>query len=404
MTDLDVAVVGAGPAGTAAALALARRGRRVVMFDKARFPRDKCCGDGLTTGALRRLAAMGLRPGDLASWQPVDMAVIRAPDGRRVDLPLPPGGTFAATARRTDLDAALVSLAAGAGVEVVEGCPVTGANVEKGGSVRLTTPDRTFSAGYVVAADGMWSPLRKALGAGDEPGYLGDWHAMRQYFGGVGPEASSLWVWFEEDLLPGYAWSFPLPGGGANVGFGIHRRAGRPTGRMAQLWSDLLSRPHIAGVLGAGAQAEAPAKTWPIPARVGRSPLTAAGGRVIFVGDAARATDSMTGEGIGQALETGEAAAAAIAGAGPSNPAAAARAYERTVSRTLVVDDRLSRALSTALSRPWAPWMPLVAMNGWTRRNFARWMFEDYPRAVVATPRRWRPGLFHGPAPYPRGA
>ena len=78
---------------------------------------------------------------------------------------------------------------------------------------------------YVVAADGMWSPVRKALGCG-EPGYLGEWHAFRQYFDGVtGNAADRLWVWFEPDLLPGYAWSFPLPDGRANVGFGVLRGA-----------------------------------------------------------------------------------------------------------------------------------------------------------------------------------
>ena len=69
----------------------------------------------------------------------------------------------------------------------------------------------------------MWSPLRKHLGVAT-PGYLGEWHAFRQYFTGVGPRAArDLFVWFEPDLLPGYAWSFPLPDGRANVGFGIQR-------------------------------------------------------------------------------------------------------------------------------------------------------------------------------------
>ena len=72
-----------------------------------------------------------------------------------------------------------------------------------------------------IGADGMWSPLRKALGA-SEPGYLGEWHAFRQYFTNVSDAAATqLWVWFDADLLPGYAWSFPLADGRANVGFGI---------------------------------------------------------------------------------------------------------------------------------------------------------------------------------------
>lgn len=395
----DVVVVGAGPAGSAAAATLAGAGRRVLLVDKARFPRDKCCGDGLTAGALRRLERLGLRPSQVASWQPVPEAVVRAPDGRQVELPLPGGGTFAATARRTDLDAALMALAAERGADVVEGCIVTGA-APSGQGVSLQTSTGPMAAPYVIAADGMWSPLRKALGAGDEPGYRGDWHALRQYLVGAGEAARKLWVWFEEDLLPGYAWSFPLPGGAVNVGFGIHRGAGQPVGRMSETWSHLLERPHIAAVLGPAARPAAAAKTWPIPARVGRSPLSAAGGRVLFVGDAARATDSMTGEGIAQALETGELAARVILGAGP-HPAVVAQRYEEVLRRTLVVDDRLSRALSRVLRRPGAPWLRPIAANDWSRRNFARWMFEDYPRAVLVTPRRWRRGMFHGPVPYP---
>ncbi len=394
-----MAVVGAGPAGSAAAIELARRGLRVAILDRAVFPRDKCCGDGLTTGALRQLAGLGLKPGSVASWQPVTTAEVVAPNGRRVTLPLPRGGTFAATARRQDLDAALLELAAASGARVFEGCTVTGAQAS-GSSVTLLTAGGAVSAPYVVAADGMWSPLRKMVGAPDEPGYRGDWHALRQYFSGVGPEATKLWVWFEPDLLPGYAWSFPLPDGGANVGFGIHRRGGRPVGNMGERWAEIVSRPHISAVLGPEAGPEAPPKTWPIPARVGRSPLAAAGGRVLFAGDAARATDSLTGEGIAQALETGRRAADAIAGAGAGHPQVAARRYGTALGRSLVVDDRLSRRLSEVLRRPDAPWLPLVAANEWTRRNFARWMFEDYPRAVLATPRRWRRGVLRGAAPY----
>ncbi|MGH9076858.1 MAG: NAD(P)/FAD-dependent oxidoreductase [Acidimicrobiales bacterium] len=398
MIATEVAVVGAGPAGASAALTLARQGRQVVLVDRARFPRDKCCGDGLTIGALRRLDSMGLRPGDVASWQRVDGAVLRVPDGRQATFPLPAGGTFAATARRYDLDAALVAMAEGAGARVLQGCQVTGATAGTG--IHLQTDAGPVDAAYVVAADGMWSSMRKAFGVADEAGYRGDWHALRQYFTGLGPAGAHMWVWFEADLLPGYAWSFPLPGGGANVGFGVHRRAGAPMGPMAPRWADILRRPHIASVLGPDAAPEGPARTWPIPARIGRSPMAAAGGRVLFVGDAARATDSLTGEGIAQALETGDLAARAIVAAGPGSPEAAGASYTRTVSRTLATDDRLSRVLSAMLRRPSSPWMTLAAANDWTRRNFARWMFEDYPRALLATPRRWHHGAWRGPAPY----
>ena len=115
------------------------------------------------------------------------------------------------------------------------------------------------AARYVVAADGMWSPVRKALGLG-EPGYLGEWHAFRQYVGGVdGSGRDHLYVWFDADLLPGYAWSFPLPGGRANVGFGVLRDGTRRIQDMKQLWAGLLDRPHIRAALGPGGRARGPA-------------------------------------------------------------------------------------------------------------------------------------------------
>ena len=88
----------------------------------------------------------------------------------------------------------------------------------------------TVRARYAVAADGMWSPTRKLLGLA-EPGYLGEWHAFRQYAHGVtGPAADRLYVWFEPDFLPGYAWSFPLPDGRVNLGFGVLRDGSRSGG------------------------------------------------------------------------------------------------------------------------------------------------------------------------------
>ena len=79
---LDALVVGGGPAGTAAAIVLARAGRTVTIVDKASFPRDKCCGDGLTTLALRELAPLGLTSEMVPNWQSVDAAWLRSPSGR----------------------------------------------------------------------------------------------------------------------------------------------------------------------------------------------------------------------------------------------------------------------------------------------------------------------------------
>ena len=388
----DVVVAGAGPAGVAAAIWLHRAGRRVIVCDKARFPRDKFCGDGLTAGALRLLDELGLDPGSVPSWQKVDDVIIRSPSGRVIELRMPEDtGHYAAVARRIELDSALLDLARLEGVEIREQCPVITVDPHDD-RIIVGTPAGPIHGRYLIAADGMWSPVRKMLGVTLE-GYRGDWHAFRQYYENVGPLASrALHVWFEPDLIPGYAWSFPLADGRANVGFGI-LRATHKTQAMAELWPDLLSRPHIRQVLGPEAEPEAPHRAWPIPARLDQLELTAP--RTLFVGDAAAATDPMTGEGIAQALLTGKLAAAAVARR-PDRPDLARQAYEKSVRAELLADFRFARALGQVLrsERGTRGAVRIAGLTPWTRRHFARWLFEDYPRAAVLTPRRWEGDMF----------
>jgi geranylgeranyl reductase family protein len=398
----DVVVVGGGPAGSAAAITLARAGRHVVLVDKARFPRDKCCGDGLTTGALRTLEHLGLAPTAVPSWRVVDAAWVRSPSGRAVAFPFPAGrGQYGAVAPRIELDAALLDCARAAGVKVYDGHALTGA-VQQGDHVVVDVDGLGPLRGrYAVGADGMWSPLRKHLGLA-EPGYLGEWHAFRQYASSVsGTARDRLWVWFEPDLLPGYAWSFPLPDGRVNVGFGILRGDGRRTRDMKAQWESLLTRPHVREALGPDAQREGTHKAWPIPARVDRAVLGA--GRTLFVGDAAAATDPMTGEGIAQALDGGVAAGEAIVAAGAAAPDVAQRGYARAMARTLIPDHRLSMVLQRALRTPLGARgaVRVAGLTPWTRRNFGRWLFEDEPRAVLVTPSRWHRHFLDRDGAYP---
>jgi geranylgeranyl reductase family protein len=385
---MRVVVVGAGPAGAAAAITLARGGATVTVIDKATFPRDKCCGDGLTTGALRRLEYLGLDPATLLSWQVVDDVVVRSVSGRTQTFPLPRGrGVYAAVVRRTELDAALVQLARDAGATVREACGIAGISRGVGGVIYVATDDGDIiDADYVIGADGVWSSVRKLTGANDEDGYLGEWHAFRQYRKTTAAASRDLWVLFEEDLRPGYAWSFPLADDVVNVGIGILRKPGEPTKDLGRRFREVMERAQFVDVIGESVE-ESPAKAWPIPARVEKTALTALEGRVLFVGDAARATDPMTGEGIGQALETGEYAASAILTSG--NPA---QRYETVVARGLAKDNRMAGWLSrNGLShrKGIRGALRVAGLTGWTRRNFARWLFEDEPRAILATPHRW---------------
>ncbi len=400
VASCDVVVIGAGPAGSTAATLLARAGRSVVVVDKAVFPRDKCCGDGLTALALRELELLGLRPHMVPSWRTVDAAWLRSPSGRQVRVPLPADGVFAATTPRRELDAALVAMAIEAGATVHQGHAFhairqspSSVEVDVVGVGKIHTR-------YVVAADGMWSATRKALGVG-ESGYLGEWHAFRQYARNVtGPAAKQLMVWFEPDLLPGYMWSFPLPDRRVNVGFGVQRDGVRRVQDMKQQWDDLLCRRHVVEALGAGFELEDRHTSWPIPAAIDRATLTA--GRVCFIGDAAMASDTLTGEGIGQAVLTARLAAEALIAGGALAPDDVARRYRSAVRHHLFADHKMSVMLSKALSRQVGARgaIRLLTTSGWTRRNFARWMFEDEPRALAFTPSRWHRHFLRQPGPY----
>jgi len=399
--EVDLAIVGGGPAGSAAAVTAARAGASVLVVDKASFPRDKCCGDGLTTLALRLGEELGLDPGAIAGWQVVDGAVLHGPSGRTIRFPLPRGdGQYAVVVPRREYDAALLDLAQRAGANVRVGHAMVEIKVDAKGATLAVDGMGEVRATTVVAADGMWSPTRRLLRLADE-GYRGEWHAFRQYVADVGPAAADLHVWLEPDLLPGYAWSFPLSGRPSSVGFGVLGGGRVAVGDTGRLWDGLLDRPAIREVLGPSARPVGRRMAWPIPARVGSSTLDH--GPVLFAGDAAAVTDALTGEGIGQALLTGILAAeASLAGGGQDRVAAR---YRRRVLGDLRADHRMSVALQRILARRIGAdgAVRLAGVSPWTRRNFARCMFDDYPRAMVATPRRWSRGALSTPGAYRDG-
>ena len=395
-----VLIIGAGPSGTACAATLHRLGHEVVVVDKATFPRDKCCGDGLTTNALRILEGLNFDPSRVADWQTCSDVEMRSFSGRKIDLPLPSiGGQFAAIAPRAQFDHALVEHCRDMGITIHEGCAFESITHHdtSGISVRVENLGE-LTVDYVVAADGMWSPVRKSLGL-STPGYLGEWHAFRQYIGNVhGSANEKLHIWFDKDLLPGYAWSFPLPDNRVNFGFGILRTSDRSTKYMNDLWRDLLTRPYITETLGEHFVPEDRHTAWPIPARI--HDAVRSSGRVLLIGDAVCATDTLTGEGIGQALETGIAAGEAIH---ECNTAADVRdSYSHKIDSLLLADHRMSSVLSRMLTYPVVARMvlALVDTNNWTRKNFVRWMFEDEARAVVFTPRRWHRRFLARPGAY----
>jgi len=391
----DVLVAGAGPAGVAAALRARARGLDVLLVDKASFPRDKTCGDGLTTGALRLLERLGVDVLALGECMTVRETLIVSPSGRQVSLPLPEDGCHSVVVPRLELDAALVTRARAAGVPMDEHNALAALHQCDDGVRAEMADGRRIDARFVIGADGHFSTTRRLLSPDVEPD-LGTWHAFRQYFRGVAD--ARQWVVFERDLLPGYAWVFPLPGGRANVGFGVLRGPETDGKILKNLWPEVLRRPAMRAAVGPDAEPEGTHRAWPIPAAFDPDRLTH--GRVLFAGDAAGVVDPMTGEGIAQALETGMLAADAVADGG-EGPAVTVR-YRRSASSALGRDLRFAALLQRVLAVPLGARAAIRAagLTPWTRRNFARWMFEDYPRALLLTPGRWRRGMFTAPGAY----
>ncbi len=395
----DVVVVGAGPAGSSAACTVARSGRSVLLIDKAEFPRDKCCGDGLTTMALRLSEELGLDLRDLVNAEIVKEASIQFPSGRKESFPLPEKGIYAAIVPRAEYDLALVDLARELKTEVRLGCKFSSIRFEKNKTFLEIDGIGEVETSFVIAADGAWSPVRRSLNL-DKNTTRGEWLAFRQYVSGVSADNNKLHVWFDRDLLPGYAWSFPLPGGRANVGFGVLKSQNYPASEIANLARSLLERKSVSETLGNNLQLEGRQTAWPIPARITKKRLTYES--VIFVGDAAASTDILTGEGIGQALLTGILAGKAIQSS--NDQKSVSDAYKNSVKRHLVADHRMSVILQSVLSRSTGAELALrlAAQTNWTKRNFARWMFEDYPRALLFTPKRWKKGVFGSEGAYNR--
>jgi geranylgeranyl reductase family protein len=349
MERFDVLVAGAGPAGSATAIHLARAGASVLLVDKARFPRDKPCGGGLTGRALRHLPCAV----DPVVERVVDHLVVRVGYrgrlGRRSSEPL-----IDMTQRRR-LDLHLAEQAAANGAEFRDGVAVEEVEIDDHG-VTMRVAGAATRASFLVGADGANGLVSRAAGLGDGivrgvalEGNV-SWSALER-------EPYERTAWVELGIVPGgYGWVFPK-GDHANLGVGGWMTEGpKLRGHL-----DRLAREHgvdpstLEGVRGHR-----------LPMRELGTP--AARGRVLLVGDAAGLVDPLSGDGMYEAFVSARLASAAILDGRPES-------YER--------------ALSAALDRH--------AGASWKAKRVA----DRYPRACVWALRA--PGVFDAVAGLLRG-
>jgi geranylgeranyl reductase family protein len=329
----DAVVVGAGPAGSIAALLLARAGARVALADKAAFPRDKACGDLVGPRGVQVLADLGLRVPD--AGQGSDMLAV-GPSGRRTRLPAFAGRTYPGhgiVTPRLAFDHALREAALQAGALGVR-ARITGVEQGDGGRVEavLSSDGQRLAGDVIIAADGALSPVARLAGLLDPQAALWGF-AIRAYVPAEVP--LPLLVLLDASpwrIYPGYGWLFPGQDGQANVGIGIG--LGGDRGR-APLRGDLA---RLVALLGQRGDLRGDAATGPVMGgwlRMGGTGTPAAAGNVLLAGDAAGLINPLQGEGIGPAMVSARLAAEAVL-AGPGQAAAAyAAAIEATFGRYL---------------------------------------------------------------------
>ena len=313
----DVIVVGAGPGGSTAASFMAQKGLQVLLIDKSDFPRDRVCGDaisGKSVDVLRRLDLIDeVRAAEhIGAWG----VTFGGPNGEAAAIPftsdrqrtVPPGFVCA----REVFDDIVLRKARQSGADVHLGVSVTDLLLE-GSAIRGVVVDsaggtRQIRAPLVIGADGAYSIVARKLGIAQ----LNERHysaGLRAYYRGVTGfhEDNHIELHFLADAIPGYFWIFPMSNGMANVGVGMLSAAVKKRKvKLRVLLDQCIAHPQFRERFE-GAERIGRLKGWGLP--LGSSPRPMAGDGWMLVGDAASLIDPFTGEGIGNAMISGEKAA-----------------------------------------------------------------------------------------------
>jgi flavin-dependent dehydrogenase len=302
----DVVIAGAGPAGSMAAIVLARAGLRVRVFDRSRFPRPKLCGDTLNPGGCRTLAAHVPLDTLRARARAIDGMLLTGPRGARVRGRYGCGVTGYAVDRRT-LDEWLLDHAVASGADVEQERAVeetvTSDGRVTGVRVRTSSGSRSHPARLVIAADGRHSRLAFGLGLARHPARPRRW-AIGAYFEGVEQTADCGEMHVRDHHYIGLA---PLRDGVANVVLVVPHEAARFGGsEVPQSWRD--HRARLVSTIAADSELgprlararliESPTVLGPMAVDVPR-PGTPG---LLLAGDAAGFIDPMTGDGLTFAL------------------------------------------------------------------------------------------------------
>ena len=325
----DVIVAGGGPSGSAAAWQALQTGARVLVVDKASFPRDKPCGDGLTARAVSYLQKMGLAD-EVSTFHRINRVTVFSPSRWELSFPNRPGmPDHGHTVSRTVLDTMLLEHAAKAGAVVRQGTEVSEPIVDGSGRVTgvVLKGGEKVHADAVIAADGAYSPIKRALQIdSDYKGYSAI--AIRAEMDANRADSDSFDIYlkfeFQGDQLPGYGWVFPMGDGRLNIGLGyINSYKNWQAINATQFLGEFLATLPREWELPAidELKKNKSVRAWRLPMGFTAWPPWQPG--VLFAGDSLGAGKPASGAGISKALESGlaagECAIAALQNGGPDD-------------------------------------------------------------------------------------
>jgi len=359
MSELyDAIIIGAGPGGCSAAAFLSQAGCDVLLIDKARFPRDKTCGDGLSVTAIPVLERMGVL-GKVEARNPwkCDGVMLSSPNDlvMRGRAPRVSGVyNYGYVIPRKIFDTVLFEHVRDLPhVTVKEECAFRDF-IYEGGAIRgirarAASGDFEVRGRFIIGADGVHSAVARKLG-NHRNSSIKKAFAVRAYFDNVDGLEHLISLHYEKTILPGYAWIFPTGERSANVGVGMVCQ-GKPPHNMKDLFELFITRNRFAREkLGSATMVEGSFKGAHLS--TGTMGVRRSFGNVLLVGDAGGFVDALTGEGIFYALRSGEQAASAVASvlAGKETPGTVGAIYDdswrRDFRRDIIFGNLFQKALT----------------------------------------------------------